>query len=166
MKPVLFIANVDEEGIQNDNASVRVLREIAHTRQAPLVVLNAEMEAEVSQMPYQEREVFLKDLGINKSGLDQVIHEGYRLLSLITFFTHNEKELRAWTVTEGTKAPQAAGKIHSDFERGFIRAEVIKSADLVQYGSEHAIRETGHFAVHGHDYVVEDGDVIFFRFNV
>jgi ribosome-binding ATPase len=166
VKPTLFIANVDEEGLLNENTAIRDLREIAQTRRAPLVVLNAEIEAEISQLPYQEREEFLKDLGISKSGLDQLIHEGYRLLSLITFFTHNEKELRAWTVTEGTKAPQAAGKIHSDFERGFIRAEVIKSVDLVRFGSEHSAREKGHFAIQGHDYIVEDGDVIFFRFNV
>jgi ribosome-binding ATPase len=166
IKPILFIANVDEEGLIRENSHIVALREVAKSRNALMVILNAEMEAELSPMPYQEREEFLKDLGVQESGLDKVIHEGYRLLNLITFFTHNEKELRAWTIPKGTKAPQAAGEIHSDFERGFIRAEVIKSADLARFGSEHTIREKGHFAVHGHDYEVVDGDVIFFRFNV
>jgi len=166
IKPVMFIANVDEEGLLGENVYIRALREVAQARDAKMIILDAAMEAEISPMPYQEREDFLKDLGVAESGLDKVIHEGYILLNLITFFTHNEKELRAWTITRGTKAPQAAGKIHSDFEHGFIRAEVIKYTDLVRSGSEYIMREKGQFAVHGHDYEVQDGDVIFFRFNV
>ncbi|MDI6766812.1 MAG: redox-regulated ATPase YchF [Bacteroidota bacterium] len=166
IKPVMYVANVGEDGLTRENDYIKAVLEIARNEGAKMVLVDAEMEAEIADMPYQEREDFLKDLGLSESGLDKVIHEGYALLNLITFFTHNEKELRAWTVTKGTKAPQAAGKIHTDFERGFIRAEVIKYSDLLKYGSEHALREKGHLAVHGHDYVVEDGDVIFFRFNV
>jgi ribosome-binding ATPase len=165
-KPVMFIANVDEDGLLTENDYIRSIRELAKAEGAKLAIVDAGMEAEIASMPYQEREDFLKDLGLAESGLDKVIHEGYALLNLITFFTHNEKELRAWTITRGTKAPQAAGKIHSDFEKGFIRAEVLKYTDLMKFGSEHAAREKGHFAAHGHDYVVEDGDVMFFRFNV
>jgi ribosome-binding ATPase len=166
VKPVMYVANVDERGLTEENEYTKAVRDIAQNEEAAFAVVNADVEAEISELPYLEREDFLKDLGLSESGLDKVIHEGYALLNLITFFTHNEKELRAWTITSGTKAPQAAGKIHTDFERGFIRAEVIKHVDLTKYGSEHAIRERGHFAVHGHDYVVQDGDVIFFRFNV
>lgn len=166
VKPVMYVANVGEDGLTRENDYIKTVMEIARSEGAKMVLVDAEMEAEIADMPYQEREDFLKDLGLSESGLDKVIHEGYALLNLITFFTHNEKELRAWTITKGTKAPQAAGKIHTDFERGFIRAEVIKYSDLVKYGSEHALREKGYLAVHGHDYVVEDGDVIFFRFNV
>jgi GTP-binding protein YchF len=166
IKPVMFVANVDEDGLLRENEFVRTVSEIAKSRNAKLVIVDAEMEAEIAALPYQEREDLLKDLGIPESGLDKVIHEGYALLNLITYFTHNEKELRAWTITRGTKAPQAAGKIHTDFEKGFIRAEVLKYTDLLQFGSEHSAREKGHFAVHGHDYIVADGDVIFFRFNV
>jgi GTP-binding protein YchF len=166
IKPVMFVANVDEDGLLRENEYIGKVKELAKNRNAKLVVVNAGMEAELATMAYRDREDFLKDLGIPESGLDKMIHEGYALLNLITFYTHNEKELRAWTITRGTKAPQAAGIIHTDFEKGFIRAEVIKYTDLIQFGSEHAAREKGHFAVHGHDYVVEDGDVIFFRFNV
>lgn len=166
VKPVMYIANVGEDGLIREDDYVKAVIEIARNENAKVVLVDAEMEAEIADMPYQEREDFLKDLGLSESGLDKVIREGYALLNLITFFTHNEKELRAWTITKGTKAPQAACKIHTDFERGFIRAEVIKYTDLVKYGSEHALREKGHLAVHGHDYIVEDGDVIFFRFNV
>jgi len=166
IKPIVFVANVDESGLLNDNVYVQQVRVIASDRNAKIVVVNADMESEISEMSYREREDFLKDLGIPESGLDKVIHEGYALLNIITFFTHNEKELRAWTITRGTKAPQAAGKIHTDFEKGFIRAEVINYNDLIRFGSEHAAREKGHYGVHGHDYIVQDGDVIFFRFNV
>ncbi|MBI4811519.1 MAG: redox-regulated ATPase YchF [Ignavibacteriales bacterium] len=166
IKPVMYVANVDEDGLTDDNEYINAVRDVAKGEGAKIVLVNADMEAEIADMPYQEREDFLKDLGLSESGLDKVIHEGYILLNLITFFTHNEKELRAWTLSHGMKAPKAAGKVHSDFERGFIRAEVIKYSDLVKYGSEHMVREKGHFAVHGHDYIVEDGDVIYFRFNV
>ncbi|MBI5020607.1 MAG: redox-regulated ATPase YchF [Ignavibacteriales bacterium] len=166
VKPVMFVANVDEDGLTGKGDYLNPVREVAKSENATAILIDAEMEAEIASMEYSEREEFLKDLGVPESGLDKVIHQGYALLNLITFFTHNEKELRAWTITKGTKAPQAAGKIHTDFERGFIRAEVLKYGDLLKFGSEHAAREKGHFAVHGHDYDVEDGDIIFFRFNV
>jgi ribosome-binding ATPase YchF (GTP1/OBG family) len=124
------------------------------------------LESELAELEPEERLAFLRDLGLEESGLSKVIRGGYGLLDLITFFTHNEKELHAWTIKRGTKAPQAAGKVHSDFERGFIRAEVMKYSDLIQTGSEHALREKGLLALHGHDYVVGDGDVIYFRFHV
>ena len=165
-KPTLCVANVDEDGLTKENEFVRAVRAVAEQNGSVVIVVDAEMEAEIAGMPYQEREQFLQDLGLSKSGLDKIIHEGYKLLNLITFFTHNEKELRAWTIVRGTKAPQAAGKIHSDFERGFIRAEVMRYDDLVALRSEHAVKEKGLLAIHGHDYVVQDGDVIFFRFNV
>ena len=165
-KPVMFIANVDEGGLLKGNQHISIVKEIAVRTGATIAVIDADMEAEIASLSYDEREEFLRDLGLSESGLDKVIHGGYELLHLITFFTHNEKELRAWTIPRGTKAPQAAGVIHSDFERGFIRAEVIKYADLISCGSEHAVKEQGRFAVHGHDYIVEDGDVILFRFHV
>lgn len=165
VKPVMYVANVDEGG-GGENKRAGVVRAVAQREGAAFAALNAGMEAEISSMPFQERTEFLKELGMEGSGLESVIRQGYSLLKLITFFTHNEKELRAWTVTAGAKAPQAAGKIHSDFERGFIRAEVIKYRDLESCRSEAVAREKGRFALHGHDYAVEDGDVIFFRFNV
>jgi len=165
-KPVMFIANVDEEGLLKGNLHIDAVSGIAARSGSPVAVIDAEMEAEIASMPYEEREEFLRDLGLSESGLDKVIRGGYELLHLITFFTHNEKELRAWTVPRGTKAPGAAGVIHTDFERGFIRAEVTKYTDLVACGSEHSAKEQGKFSVHGHDYVVEDGNVILFRFHV
>ena len=117
-------------------------------------------------MPYEEREAFLHDLGVKESGLDQVIHEGYALLDLITFFTAGPKEVRAWTVRRGSTGPEAAGEIHSDIQRGFIRAEIMKYDDLVRLGSEQAVKDKGLLHIEGKEYVMEDGDVVFFRFNV
>jgi len=165
-KPVMYVANTDEGGLIHDTNCLKAVKEIAQRESTMVIVVDAEIEAEITGMAYEEREDFLRDLGLSESGLDKVIREGYSLLNLITFFTHNEKELHAWTIRRGTKAPQAAGKIHSDFERGFIRAEVMKYADLERLGSEHLLKEKGLLAVHGHDYVVEDGDVMYFRFNV
>lgn len=165
-KPTLYVANVDEDGLTTKSEFVIAVQAFAEHNASVVIVVDAAMEAEIAGMPYQEREQFLQDLGLSESGLDKIIQGGYKLLNLITFFTRNEKELRAWTIVLGTKAPQAAGKIHSDFERGFIRAEVMRYADLASLGSELAVKEKGLLAVHGHDYVVQDGDVIFFRFNV
>ncbi len=165
-KPVMFIANVDEEGLTQGNEHIKILEQLAVYRGARVIVVDGEMEAEIADMAYRERETFLADIGIKESGLDKVIREGYWLLNLLTFFTHNEKELRAWTVIKGTKAPQAAGKIHSDFEKGFIKAEVIKIHELVAIGSEAALREKGLLHLHGKTYEIEDGDVVFFRFNI
>lgn len=165
-KPTLYIANVDEDGLMKENEYMHAVRQVASEEEAAVMIVDGEMEAEIADLSYEERESFLKDLGLTESGLDMVIREGYATLALITFFTHNEKELRAWTIAKGTKAPQAAGKIHSDFEHGFIRAEVIRYEDLDRLGSEHAVKEKGLLRLHGHDYAVQDGDVIFFRVSV
>lgn len=165
-KPIMYVANVDEESLVRESDNFKIISKIAQDENAKVILVDAELEATISDMPYLERESFLNDLGISESGLDKVIHEGYSLLELITFFTHNEKELRAWTITRGTKAQQAAGTIHSDFERGFIKAEVMSFKDLQELKSEHIIRERGLLAIHGHDYLIKDGDVVLFRFNV
>jgi len=166
IKPVMYIANVDENGLTQDSENVKVIQEIARSEEAKIVLINAEIESEIANMSYEDRETFLNDLGILESGLDKVIHEGYSLLNLITFFTHNSKELRAWTIEKGTCAPKAAGKIHSDFERGFIKAEVMSYKDIAELKSEHVLKEKGLLSIHGHDYIIKDGDVVFFRFNV
>lgn len=165
-KPVMFIANVDEEGLTKGNDFLEIVEQLAVHRGSKVMAVDGEMEAEIADLKYDEREKFLKDLGISESSLDKVIKEGYWLLDLITFYTHNEKELRAWTVKKGTKAPKAAGKIHTDFERGFIKAEVIKLKELIAVGSDAALREKGLLHIHGKDYSIEDGDVVLFRFNV
>ncbi len=165
-KPVMYIANVDENHLTLPGGYVQAVREIASKEGARTVVACTKLEAEIAAMPYAEREELLNELGVKESGLDQVIHEGYALLNLITFFTCGPKEVRAWTLRRETSAPQAAGEIHSDMERGFIRAEVMKYADLSSLGSEQAVREKGLLHVEGRDYIVEDGDVVYFRFNV
>ncbi|SMO48261.1 hypothetical protein SAMN06269117_10634 [Balnearium lithotrophicum] len=165
-KPVMYIANVDEEGLFEDNDLVKSVRELAEKEKAPVVKICAKIEAELSELPPEEKEEFLKELGLEEPGLNSVIREGYKLLNLITFFTAGEPEVKAWTVRKGTKAPQAAGKIHSDIERGFIRAEVIKYEDLIREGSLQACREKGLMRLEGKDYEVQDGDIIYFRFNV
>lgn len=164
-KPVLYIANVDEKALVAANDFVRSVRSIAAAEGAPVVVACTKMEAEIASMPYRERESFLHELGVKEPGLDQVIHEGYALLGLITFFTGNDKEVRAWTIRKGSHAPHAAGAVHSDMERGFIRAEVMRAEDLSRYGSEHALRDKGLLKIEGREYIVRDGDVLFFRFN-
>jgi hypothetical protein len=142
------------------------VEEVATKECAKVVVVSAEVEAEVAELPVEEREVFLESLGMKESGLARVIREGYTLLRRITFFTVGPKEVRAWTIAGGTLAPRAAGVVHSDFERGFIRAEVMKYADLERLGSEHAVKEKGLLAIEGREYTVQDGDVILFRFSV
>ncbi len=165
-KPVMYIANVDEEGLLEDNELVRLVREFAEKEGAPVVKICAKIEAELSELQKDEKEEFLRELGMEEPGLNAVIREGYKLLDLITFFTAGEQEAKAWTVKRGTKAPQAAGKIHSDIERGFIRAEVIKYDDLIREGSLQACKEKGLMRLEGKDYEVQDGDIIYFRFNV
>jgi GTP-binding protein YchF len=165
-KPVMYIANVDEKHLITPSESVDEVRAVAAQEGAKVVVACTKIEAEIASMPYDEREEFLHELGVKESGLDQVIHEGYALLDLITFFTGGPKEVHAWTIRRGTYAPVAASEIHSDIERGFIRAEVIKYTDLVELGSEQGVREKGLLHIEGREYIVEDGDVIFFRFNV
>ncbi len=142
------------------------MREIAAIEGARVVVISAELEAQIVELDEDERQEFLEAAGLKRSGLDRLIHAAYDLLGLITFLTTGPKEARAWTVRRGTKAPQAAGQIHTDFERGFIRAETVHITDFERYGSEAAAREAGVMRSEGKDYVVEDGDVILFRFNV
>jgi len=165
-KPVMYIANVDEKHLTAEDGYVAKVREIAKKENARVVVACTKLEAEIAAMPYGEREGFLHDLGVKESGLDQVIHEGYGLLDLITFFTCGPKEVRAWTVGRDTPAPEAAGLIHTDIQRGFIRAEVMKYDDMVKFGSEQALREKGLLAIEGKEYRIADGDLVFFRFAV
>lgn len=167
-KPILYVANVAEDEIANDppNKQVLAVMEHARTENAETVVISAQIEDEISSLDDEEKAVFLEDLGISQSGLDKIIHAGYKLLGLISYLTAGPKETRAWTITNGTKAPQAAGKIHSDFERGFIRAEVVSFDDLVACGSTAAAKEKGLYRSEGKEYVFKDGDVVLFRFNV
>lgn len=167
-KPVLYAANVSEDDLTagEDNPMVKEVREYAAKENAEVVVICAKIEAEIAELPEEEKGPFLEDLGLEESGLDKLIRAGYRLLGLITYFTAGVQEVRAWTIKQGTKAPQAAGKIHTDIERGFIRAEVTAYADLVACGSQNAAKEKGLMRLEGKDYIVQDGDVIYFRFNV
>jgi GTP-binding protein YchF len=165
-KPLLYVCNVHEKNLFEETPSVASVRAIAAKEGSRVAVVSAGIESEVAQLPEAERSPFLLDLGLQESGLDQLIREGYDLLHLITFFTVNPKEAHAWTVKQDTLAPQAAGVVHSDFEQGFIKAEVIKFPDLDRLGSEHAVRDGGLLHLEGREYVVQDGDVILFRFNV
>ena len=166
-KRILYVCNMDETSIHKENKYVEQVREAIKDEQAELMVLAAKAEAEIAELEtYEERQMFLKDLGMEESGVSKLIKKAYNLLNLETFFTAGPKEVRAWTFVKGTKAPQAAGNIHSDFEKGFIKAEVIKYDDFIRLGSEHACKEAGRMSVEGKDYTVKDGDVIYFRFNV
>lgn len=165
-KPVLYVCNVDENGLGAENHFIAAVRKRAALEHARVVVLCAKVEAEVSELPEEDRAGFLADLGIAEPGLASLAREAYALLGLQTYFTAGPKEIRAWTVPVGCKAPQAAGVIHSDFERGFIRAEVYGVADLLAAGSEAALKATGKMRVEGKEYVLKDGDVMHFRFNV
>lgn len=167
IKPVLYVANVDEQSMVSGNDYTERLKEVAAAEGAEVIVLCAAIESQITEIEDpEERQMFLEEFGLEKSGLDRLISASYRLLDLITYFTAGVKEVRAWTIRKGWKAPQAAGVIHSDFEKGFIRAEVIKLEDFVQYKSEAAVKEAGKMSVEGKDYVVEDGDIMHFRFNV
>ncbi len=166
-KPVLYVCNVDENSVVDGNAHTRRFAEAVADEAAEVIYISAAIEAEIAQLDDPEaRREFLAEMGLEEPGVYRLIRAAYRLLDLITFFTAGEKEVRAWTVRRGTKAPQAAGVIHSDFEKGFIRAEVIKYDDFIRYGSEVAVKEAGKMSVEGKDYVVQDGDVMHFRFNV
>jgi hypothetical protein len=165
-KPVMYICNVHESDIGSDTPHVGAVREIAAREGSSVLSVSAEVEEEIAELPEEERKGFLASLGLEESGLDRVIRGGYTLLQLITFFTANPKELRAWTVRRGTTAPEGAGEIHSDFQRGFIRAEVIRFHDLARLGTEQAVKDAGLLALEGKDYQIQDGDVIFFRFHV
>ena len=165
-KPVLYVCNVDEAGLDGGNAYVAAVKARAAKEGARVVHLCAKIEAEVSELPEEDRAGFLADLGIAEAGLAALARETYRLLGLHTYFTAGPKEIRAWTIPVGARAPQAAGVIHSDFERGFIRAEVYSVDDLVALGGEAALKAAGKMRVEGKEYVVRDGDVMHFRFNV
>jgi len=166
-KPVIYVANVEEESIHTGNKHVEALKNLIKDEGAEVVVVCAAIEAQIAELESMEdRDAFLSEYGLKESGLSKLVYAAYHLLKLITYFTAGEKEVRAWTIHRGWKAPQAAGVIHSDFEKGFIRAEVIKIPDYQKYKTEAAIREAGKLAVEGKDYVVQDGDVMHFRFNV
>ncbi|MFS2317280.1 redox-regulated ATPase YchF [Maricaulis sp. D1M11] len=165
-KPVLFIANVDEDSAADGNAYSRRVVEYAQSQGAQAVVISAKIEAELAMLDDEEREEYLGELGLDEAGLDRMIHAGYSLLGLQTYFTAGPKEARAWTIHDGWTAPQAAGVIHGDFEKGFIRAETIAFDDYVACGGEGPAKEAGKMRAEGKDYIVQDGDVMLFRFNV
>ena len=168
-KPVIYAANVSEDDLMNDgsdNNNVKLVREWAKNECSEVFVVCAKIEAEMTDLDDDEKKMFLEDLGLSESGLDKLIRASYDILGLISYLTAGEKETRAWTITKGTKAPGAAGKIHTDFERGFIRAEVVSYNDLINCGNYTLAKEKGQVRLEGKEYVVQDGDVILFRFNV
>ena len=165
-KPVLYVCNVDEEDAATGNTLSAMVAAQAEAEGAGAVVISAAIEAEIATLPEEERQAFLADLGLEETGLNRMIHAAYALLGLITFYTAGPKEARAWTVRDGARAPEAAGEIHSDFERGFIRAETIAYDDYIRFGGEAGARDAGKLRSEGKDYVVQDGDVMLFRFNV
>ena len=166
-KPVMYVCNVDEASAKTGNAFVEKVKEAIKDENAELLVIAAATESDIAELEeYDEKQMFLEELGLDEPGVNKLIHSAYSLLNLKTYFTSGPDESRAWTFTEGTKAPQAAGIIHTDFERGFIRAEVIKYDDYVSLGSESACRDAGKIAIEGKEYVVQDGDIMHFRFNV
>ncbi|MGL4362304.1 MAG: redox-regulated ATPase YchF, partial [Cellulosilyticaceae bacterium] len=166
-KPVLYACNVSEDDlVVGDNAYVQVVREYAASENSEVFVICAQIEQELADLDDEEKAIFLEDLGVHDTGFERLIAASYKLLGLISYLTAGPKEVRAWTITEGTKAPGAAGKIHSDFERGFIRAEIVNFDDLVSSGTYTAAKEKGLVRLEGKEYIVKDGDIILFRFNV
>jgi GTP-binding protein YchF len=166
-KPVMYVCNVDEASVNSGNKYVDQVKEAVKDENAEVILITAAMEAEIATLEtYEERQAFLSDIGLSEPGVNKLIKYAYRLLNLQTYFTAGVKEVRAWTIHKGDTAPQAAGVIHTDFEKGFIRAEVIHYEDYVKYGSESACRDHGKLAVEGKEYIVQDGDVMHFRFNV
>ena len=166
-KPVLYVCNVDESSAVNGNTYVNQVRQVAETEQADVLVLAVSTEADINELDtYEERQLFLDDMGLTEPGAEKLIRAAYAMLNLHTYFTAGQKEVRAWTLLQGSTAPQAAGIIHTDFEKGFIRAEVISYEDYDNYSSEAKVKEAGKMRVEGKDYVVKDGDVMHFRFNV
>ena len=166
-KPVIYVCNVDESSVINGNEHVDNVKELVANENAEILVLGAGIESDIAELDdFEERKMFLEDLGLEEPGVSKLIKNAYSLLNLQTYFTAGEKEVRAWTIKKGMTAPQAAGVIHTDFEKGFIKAEVIKFSDFVNYGSESSVKEAGKLMIQGKDYVVNDGDVMHFRFNV
>lgn len=166
-KPVLYLCNVDEASVKTGNKHVEAVKTAIRDENAELLVISAAIEADIAELEtYEDKQLFLEDLGLDEPGVNKLIRAAYRLLNLITYFTAGVQEVRAWTITRGMTAPQAAGVIHTDFEKGFIRAEVIHYEDYIAYGSENACKDAGKLNVEGKTYVVQDGDVMHFRFNV
>ena len=166
-KPVLYVCNVDEASAKDGNDMTRRVEEIAREEGAETMIIAAKTEEDIAELEsYEDKQLFLEELGLEESGVNRLIKKAYALLNLETFITAGEMEVKAWTYKRGWKAPQCAGVIHTDFEKGFIRAEVIKYDDYIQYGSEAAVREAGKMGIEGKDYVVQDGDIMHFRFNV
>ena len=168
LKPIIYAANTDEEGFTHLDANpyYQQVKTIADAEGAQVLPICAKLEQDIAELEGEEKQMFLEELGVQESGLDRLIKCSYALLGLISFLTYGKDECRAWTIKKGTKAPQAAGKIHTDIERGFIRAEVIAYEDMVKCGSVNAAKEKGLLRSEGKDYVVQDGDMIYFRFNV
>ncbi len=167
IKPVLYVCNVDEGSVKDGNKYVDAVKEAVKAENAEVLIITAQMEAEIASLEtYEERQLFLADMGLSEPGVNKLIKAAYRILNLQTYFTAGVKEVRAWTISKGMTAPQAAGVIHTDFEKGFIRAEVIKYNDFITLGSEVACKEAGKMGVEGKEYVVKDGDLMHFRFNV
>ena len=166
-KPVLYLCNVDEASVKTGNKYVDIVKEAVKDEDAQVLVIGAKIESDIAELEtYEERQMFLDELELEEPGVNRLIISAYSLLNLQTYFTVGVKEVRAWTITKGMTAPQAAGVIHSDFEKGFIRAEVMKYEDYTTLGSEAAVKDAGKFKVEGKEYVVEDGDIMHFRFNV
>lgn len=168
-KPVIYAANMSEEDFRNGvdkNAHYQEVKQIAEAEHAAVLPICAKIEEDIADMDAEDKSMFLEDLGLEESGLNRIIREGYALLGLISYLTAGKQEVRAWTITKGTKAPQAAGKIHTDFEKGFIRAEVVSYDDLMSCGSMTAAKEKGLVRLEGKEYVMQDGDIVLFRFNV
>ena len=166
IKPIIYVANVNEDFISKDNDYINNFRESVKNEGFELIKISASIEEQISQMDKEDQNIFLNEYGLKESGLNKLIKASYKLLGLITFFTAGPKEVKAWTIKNGSKAPQGAGKIHSDFERGFIKAEVIKYDDYIKYKSELNCKENGKINLEGKDYVIDDGDIIHFKFNV
>ena len=166
MKPMLYVCNVDENDMSKGNAYTEKVKALANKENSMVVIVSAKIEEELSELSDEDREMFLEDLGITESGLDNLIKSAYELLGLRTFFTAGEKECRAWTFKNGMKAPQCAGVIHTDFEKGFIKAETYTFDDLMEYGTEQKVKEAGKVRFEGKEYVVKDGDIMLFRFNL
>lgn len=167
LKPVIYVANVSEDdAVVGDNVYTKQVKELTERENAGVIVMSCQIESELSELNEEDKKIFLQELGISNSGLDKLIFQTYSLLGLRTFFTAGEKEVKAWTFRKGMKAPGCAGIIHSDFERGFIRAEVTSYEDLVQYGTELKVKEAGKLRVEGKEYEMQDGDICYFRFNV
>ena len=167
MKPIMYVANISENDIgKEDNEYVRKVKDYAKTENAQVITLCVKIEEELSALEGEDKKEMLKALEIDESGLDKVIRASYDLLGLMSFLTAGKKEVRAWTIKKGTKAPQAAGKIHSDFERGFIKAEIVSYNDLIENGSFQKVKELGLVRLEGKDYIMQEGDIVEFKFNV